>query len=68
MVRVRQGFKCWCCGVLKDEETLYVNKIVELKKVIRAEVSRQRNLNTGYGMLMFSDEQVVKDFKHLGKY
>ena len=40
MIRVRQGFKCWCCGVLKDEEAIYVNKIIDLKKVIRAEVSR----------------------------
>ena len=24
-------------------------------------------MNTGYGMLMFADEMVVKDFKYLGK-
>lgn len=38
-----------------------------MKKVIRDEVYRQKNLNTGYGMLMFADESIVKDFKHLGK-
>lgn len=38
-----------------------------VKRTIRAELSRQKNQNTGYGFLIFADDKIVKDFKHLGK-
>ena len=65
--RVKEGVRCWCCGTKVDEETYYIQKVESLKNTIRAELSRQRNQNTGYGFLLFADAQVVKDFKHLGK-
>ena len=39
-IRIRSGLKCWCCGVLVDEEILFMEKIDKLKRVIRKEVSR----------------------------
>jgi len=38
-----------------------------MKSTIRSELSRQKNYNTGYGFLIFADEKIIKDFKHLGK-
>ena len=66
-VRVRRGIRCWCCGVQEDEQTYFERKVEGVKKIIRAELNRQKNQNTGYGFLIFTDEKIVKDFKHLGK-
>lgn len=38
-----------------------------MKATIRAEIKRQKNQNTSYGFLIFADEKIIKDFKHLGK-
>lgn len=38
-----------------------------MKRTIRAELARQKNQNTGFGFLIFADEKIIKDFKHLGK-
>ena len=65
--RVKSGLRCWCCGVKVDEQQYYEQKVENLKNTIRNELNRQRNQNTGSGFLIFSDEKIVKDFKHLGK-
>ena len=66
-IKVRKGFRMWCCGVRVDEESWLKQRVEAVKRVIRQELSRQKNQNTGYGFLIFADEKVVKDFKHLGK-
>ena len=38
-----------------------------MKEQIRRELQRQKGHNTGTGFLIFSDERIVKDFKHFGK-
>ena len=65
--RIKSGLRCWCCGVRVDEEQYYHQKVESVKNIIRAELNRQRNYNTGYGFLIFADEKIVKDLKHLGK-
>ena len=65
-IRIKKGLRCWCCGIIVDEEQYYKRKVEGLKRTIRAEVSRQKNQNTGFGFLVFSDEKIVKDYKHLG--
>ena len=49
-----------------DEEQYQLRKVEGLKRTIRAEVSRQKNQNTGFGFLIFADGKIVKDYKHLG--
>lgn len=66
-IRIKKGVRCGCCGIKVDEEEFYIRKVESMKSTIRAELKRQRNQNTGYGFLIFADEKIVKDFKHLGK-
>ena len=42
-IRIRKGVRCWCCGILVDEETYYQQRVEQCKKIIRTELSRQRN-------------------------
>lgn len=66
-IKIRKGLRCWCCGVTADEESHLKQAVDRVKRIIRQELSRQRNQNTGYGFLIFADEKAVKDFKHFGK-
>ena len=66
-MRVRSGLRCCCCGVKRDAEGFYRERTQGLKEQIRRELQRQKGHNTGYGFLIFSDERIIKDFKHFGK-
>ena len=36
-IRIRRGLRCWCCGVLTDEQEWYEQQVEELKDSIRSE-------------------------------
>ena len=38
--RVKSGIRCWCCGVKKDEQEYYEQKVETAKSTIRAELNR----------------------------
>ena len=66
-IKVQKGFRFWCCGVKKDEEKYYEEIVEKLKSLIRHKMKLEKSRNTGKGFLIFSDQRIVKDFKHFGK-
>ena len=39
-IRIRKNLRCWCCGILVDEETQLKQAVDRVKRMIRQELSR----------------------------